>query len=71
MKNIFFKIFITFLIVKFSIAQTPENPWSFSVGANITNLLEKDIDSKIGFGGPAISFTRYIGLGLSIGTHIL
>ena len=69
MKNIFFKIFITFLIVKFSIAQTSENPWSFSVGANITNLLEKDIDSKIGFGGPAISFTRYIGLGLSIGTQ--
>ena len=69
MKNIFVKIFITFLIVKFSIAQTPENPWSFSVGANITNLLEKDIDSKIGFGGPAISFTRYIGLGLSIGTQ--
>ena len=69
MKNIFVKIFITFLILKFSIAQTPENPWSFSVGANITNLLEKDIDSKIGFGGPAISFTRYIGLGLSIGTQ--
>ena len=69
MKNIFVKIFITFLIVKFSIAQTPENPWSFSLGANITNLLEKDIDSKIGFGGPAISFTRYIGLGLSIGTQ--
>ena len=69
MKNIFVKIFITFLIVKFSIAQTPENPWSFSVGANITNILEKDIDSKIGFGGPAISFTRYIGLGLSIGTQ--
>ncbi len=69
MKNIFVKIFITFLILKFSIAQTSENPWSFSVGANITNLLEKDIDSKIGFGGPAISFTRYIGLGLSIGTQ--
>ena len=69
MKNIFVKIVITFLILKFSIAQTPENPWSFSVGANITNLLEKDIDSKIGFGGPAISFTRYIGLGLSIGTQ--
>tara|TARA_B110000003_G_scaffold276164_1_gene321232 strand:+ start:1732 stop:3057 length:1326 start_codon:yes stop_codon:yes gene_type:complete len=69
MKNIFVKIFIAFLIVKLSIAQTPENPWSFSVGANITNLLEKEIDSEIGFGGPAISFTRYIGLGLSIGTQ--
>jgi len=69
MRNLFFKIFITFLISNFSIAQTSENPWSFSVGANITNLIEKNIDSKIGFGGPAISFSRYIGLGLSIGTQ--
>ena len=50
-------------------AQTPENPWSFSVGSNITKIIEKDINSKFGFGGPAISFTRYIGLGLSIGTQ--
>tara|TARA_B100001250_G_scaffold122207_1_gene103743 strand:- start:1225 stop:2550 length:1326 start_codon:yes stop_codon:yes gene_type:complete len=69
MKNIFVKIFITFLIVKISMAQTPENPWSFSVGSNITKIIEKDINSKFGFGGPAISFTRYIGLGLSIGTQ--
>ena len=69
MKNIFVKIIIIFLIVKISMAQTPENPWSFSVGSNITKIIEKDINSKFGFGGPAISFTRYIGLGLSIGTQ--
>ena len=69
MKNIFVWIFFNFLIVNFSVAQTSENPWSFSVGANITNILEKDINSQIGFGAPAISFTRYVGIGLSIGVQ--
>ena len=67
MKNIFFKFFITFLIFNFSVAQTSDNPWSFSLGANITNILDKDIDSEIGFGGPAISFSRYISFGFSLG----
>ena len=64
--KIIFKFFIAFLILNFSFAQTSNNPWSFSVGANITNILEKDIDSQIGFGGPAISLTRYVGLGFSL-----
>ena len=48
MKKLFFKVFFTIFVVNFSIAQTSENPWSFSVGSNITYLLEineKDLNA--------------------------
>ena len=69
MKKLLFKVFFTIFVVNFSIAQTSENPWSFSVGSNITYLLEKNIDSKVGIGGPALGFTRYLGAGFSIGAQ--
>ena len=51
------------------IAQTQENPWVFSVNASIINL-QGDLNEKgINFGLPAISFSRHLGGGISIGAQ--
>ena len=67
------KSFFTSVIVIVSVfaaqAQTSENPWAIAVGADLINLQGKNVDSKLKFGAPALSLSRYIGSGFSIGAQ--
>ena len=48
-------------------AQTAENPWAIAIGANIVSI--DDAEKGSGFGVPALSLTRYLGGGFSIGAQ--
>ena len=70
------KLFKSFLFVAFlatisltSNAQTSENPWAIAVGADLINLQDKNVESGLGFGVPALSLSRYIGAGFSVGAQ--
>ncbi|MFZ9074224.1 MAG: OmpA family protein [Flavobacteriaceae bacterium] len=59
-------------VVSFSIqlsAQTSENPWAIAVGADLINLQGDNVDSGINFGAPALSLSRYITSGFSVGVR--
>lgn len=61
---------VTLLVTVFAAqAQTNENPWAIAVGADLINLQAKNVDSKLKFGAPALSLSRYIGSGFSIGAN--
>ena len=68
----FFKSSIILFLLLFNnqlIAQSQENPWVFSVNASIINL-QGDLNEKgVNFGLPAISFSRHLGGGISIGAQ--
>ena len=68
----FFKSSLILFLLLFNnqlIAQSQENPWVFSVNASIINL-QGDLNEKgINFGLPAISFSRHLGGGISIGAQ--
>jgi outer membrane protein OmpA-like peptidoglycan-associated protein len=67
------KSLLTIAATVFSIfasqAQTSENPWAIAVGADLINLQGENVDSKLKFGAPALSLSRYIGSGFSIGAQ--
>ena len=70
------KLFKSFLFVAFlatisltSNAQTSENPWAIAIGADLINLQDKNVESGLGFGVPALSLSRYIGAGFSVGAQ--
>ena len=50
-------------------AQTSENPWAIAVGADLINLQGDNVDSGLNFGAPALSLSRYISSGFSIGAR--
>ena len=50
-------------------AQTSENPWAIAVGADLINLQGDDVDSGLNFGAPALSLSRYISNGFSVGAR--
>ena len=50
-------------------AQNAENPWAISVGADLINIQGENVDSGLSFGAPALSLSRYIGAGLSVGVQ--
>ena len=51
-------------------AQSSENPWAIAVGADLINLQGDNVDTGVNFGAPALSLSRYIGSGFSIGGQI-
>ena len=60
------------LLFSFSLlinAQTSENPWAIAVGADLINLQGDNVDSGFTFGAPALSLSRYISSGFSIGVR--
>ena len=64
------KYIILLLILSFTLnAQTSENPWAIAVGADLINLQGDDVDSGLNFGAPALSLSRYISNGFSIGAR--
>ena len=50
-------------------AQTSENRWAIAVGADLINLQGDNVDSGLNFGAPALSLSRYISSGFSIGAR--
>ena len=48
-------------------AQTSENPWAIAVGVDLINLQGDNVESGLNFGAPALSLSRYISSGLSVG----
>jgi len=50
-------------------AQTSENPWAIAVGADLINLQGDNLDSGLNFGAPALSLSRYISSGFSVGVR--
>ena len=50
-------------------AQTSENPWAIAVGADLINLQGDNVDTGLNFGAPALSLSRYISSGFSIGAR--
>ena len=69
MKNINYLIVAFFMVTIVSNAQTSENPWAVSIGANIIGIQDDAVDSKTGFGVPHLSLSRYIAGGFSIGAQ--
>ena len=47
--------------------QTSENPWAIAVGVDLINLQGDNVESGLNFGAPALSLSRYISSGLSVG----
>ena len=59
---------IIFLLSINIIAQTPDNPWSFGIGANTIQILDESVESRYGF-GPSVFLGRYLGAGFSVGAN--
>ena len=57
------------LSLQLGISQTAENPWAFSVGVDLINVQDTDVDSGLNFGAPALSLSRYLGAGFSLGAQ--
>ena len=55
MKKIIYLSFCFILSLSLSFAQTSENPWAVSVGANLVGIQDDSVDSDTGFGVPALS----------------
>ena len=65
----FVKIFFSLtllLSLQLGISQTAENPWSISVGVDLINVQDDNVDSGLNFGVPALSLSRYLGSGFSL-----
>ena len=63
------QLLLSFLFL-FSITingQTSENPWAIAVGVDLINLQGDNVESGLNFGAPALSLSRYISSGLSVG----
>ena len=67
--NFLKQIFLTLILsLIFGVnAQTSENPWAIAVGADLINLQGENVESGLNFGAPALSLSRYISSGLSVG----
>jgi len=69
MKKLAHLILTVFMVFTVSNAQTSENPWAVSIGANIVGIQDDAVDSDTGSGIPHLSLSRYIAGGFSIGAQ--
>ena len=60
---------VFFLCSVFLNAQTTENPWAISVGADLIGIQGENTDASTKFGAPALSLSRYLGAGFSVGAQ--
>ena len=65
---VFSSVIIFFLFSRIE-AQNQDNPWLLSLNSNLINLQGENIESGINFGAPAISLSRHLGAGVSIGAQ--
>ena len=65
-----FLMAISLMVSSYSVySQTSENPWAIAVGADLINLQGDNVDSGLKFGAPALSLSRYLGAGFSVGAQ--
>ncbi len=69
MRNLYFSVITILSCFVFLYGQTSDNPWAISLGANLVSVQDDAVNSKIGFGVPAVSLSRYITGGFSIGAQ--
>jgi len=71
MNNLYKRLLTLSMLVCAStvMGQTAENPWSIGVGANIVSIQDDAVDAKTSFGIPALSISRYIIGGFSLGVQ--
>lgn len=72
MKRLFSYLITSVFITLFSsitYAQNAQNPWAISVGADLINLQGKDAEKGTNFGLPALSLSRYLSSGFSVGVQ--
>ena len=70
--NHFIKIFFSLAFLLFfqlGISQNSDKPWVIGVGVDLINVQGGDIDSGLNFGVPALSLSRYLGAGFSLGAQ--
>ena len=70
--NHFIKIFFSLaflLLFQLGISQNSDKPWVIVVGVDLINIQGGDIDSGLNFGAPALSLSRYLGAGFSLGAQ--
>ena len=70
--NHFIKIFFSLaflLFFQFGISQNSVKPWVIGVGVDFINVQGGDLDSGLNFGAPALSLSRYLGAGFSLGAQ--
>ena len=67
--NSFIITFTLFVFSYFTFAQTSDSPWAIAVGVDLISLQGENVDSSTKFGAPALSLSRYIGSGFSIGAQ--
>ena len=70
--NHFIKIFFSLaflLFFQFGISQNSDKPWVIRVGVDFINIQGGEIDSGLNFGAPALSLSRYLGAGFSLGAQ--
>ena len=68
----FVKLFFSLaflLFFQFGISQNSNNPWAISVGLDLINVQDDNVDSGLNFGAPALSLSRYLGAGFSLGAQ--
>jgi len=73
MKKIISYLTTTYALLFFSLTafgQNAENPWAISVGADLINLQGENVDKGINFGLPALSLSRYLNSGISVGVQM-
>jgi len=69
MKKLFTIILLSLTTVFVANAQTSDNPWAVSLGANLVGVQDDSVDASTGFGVPSLSLSRYIAAGFSIGAQ--
>ena len=69
MKKLIYYPILLLLVTGSAIAQTSENPWAVSAGANIVSIQDDAVDAGASFGIPALSLSRYIVGGFSLGVQ--
>ena len=69
MKKLIYYPILLLLVTGSAIAQTSENPWAVSAGANIVSIQDDAVDAGASFGIPVLSLSRYIVGGFSLGVQ--
>ena len=64
-----FSSLVLLLFFQLGISQNFDKPWAIAVGVDLINIQDDDVDSGLNFGAPALSLSRYLGAGFSLGAQ--
>ncbi len=69
MKKLYSTIIFSLALFLVANAQTSDSPWAVSLGANLVSVSDDSVDAGMSLGIPALSMSRYIAGGFSIGAQ--